>query len=197
MEQLFARGRDDFRYCRTVYAGPELHTFPVEARGLLGRAYRYAEFDGGRYLESCYQPFAGSNTPKTSTVAFPTADWFDYSSVGPAARSCPPGRRHLLRHGRGHGFSSTASRAPRGTDRSDRPCHRRPGTSSSWMRGSGSTMSSTGARWRRPAAHRFTHIGERPGDAKCSGDQHGDFRTAFAPKLDRYFRMVHSYGARP
>jgi len=57
MEQLLRVLGDDFRYVAPEYCGPELRTFPDgSVEGYWGERYIYAEFGGGRYLESCYQP---------------------------------------------------------------------------------------------------------------------------------------------
>ena len=74
---------DDFRYVEPVYCGPELKTFPDGSiEGYFGEHYRYAQFDAGRYLEACYLPFAGVNRLEDLDRShFPSADWFDYSTI--------------------------------------------------------------------------------------------------------------------
>lgn len=40
------------------------------------------QFDGGKYLESVYQPFVGVlELADLDRSHFPSADWFDYSTV--------------------------------------------------------------------------------------------------------------------
>jgi len=82
-EQLLRVVGDDFRYVTPEYIGPPLRTFPDGSiEGYWGERYIYAEFEGGRYLESCYQPFAGIETlDKLDRSHFPSADWFDYSNI--------------------------------------------------------------------------------------------------------------------
>ncbi len=64
-EQLLCVLGDDFRYVEAEYIGPELRTFSDgSVEGYWGERYTYAEFEGGRYLESVYQPFAGIATRK-------------------------------------------------------------------------------------------------------------------------------------
>ena len=83
MEQLLRVLGDDFRYVEPPYCGPELKTFPDGSiEGYWGEHYKYAEFEGGKYLESVYQPFAGIETlEQLDRSHFPTADWFDYSTI--------------------------------------------------------------------------------------------------------------------
>jgi uroporphyrinogen decarboxylase len=83
MEQLLRVVGDDFRYVEPVFCGPELRTFPDgSVEGYFGERYKYAEFDAGRYLEACYLPFAGVDRfEDLDRSHFPTADWFDYSTI--------------------------------------------------------------------------------------------------------------------
>ena len=82
-EQLLRVLGDDFRYVDPLYVGPELRTFPDGSiEGYWGERYKYAEFEGGRYLEPSFLPFAGIDTvDRLDTSAFPTADRFDYSTI--------------------------------------------------------------------------------------------------------------------
>jgi uroporphyrinogen decarboxylase len=83
MEQLLRVLGDDFRYVEPVYCGPPLRTFPDgSVEGYFGERYRYAQFEAGRYLEACYLPYAGVNSlDKLDRSHFPSADWFDYSTI--------------------------------------------------------------------------------------------------------------------
>jgi len=83
MEQLLRVVGDDFRYADPVYVGPELKTFPDgSVEGYWGERYKYMEFEGGKYLEASYMPFADVHTlDQLDRSGFPTADWFDYSSI--------------------------------------------------------------------------------------------------------------------
>ena len=59
MEQLLRVVGDDFRYVDPIYTGPELRKFEDgSVEGYWGERYKYAEFEGGKYLESSYLPFA-------------------------------------------------------------------------------------------------------------------------------------------
>lgn len=52
MEQLLRVVGDDFRYVELPYTGPELRTFPDGSmEGYWGERYKYAQFEGGKYLE--------------------------------------------------------------------------------------------------------------------------------------------------
>jgi uroporphyrinogen decarboxylase len=83
MEQLLRVVGDDFRYVEPIYCGPELRTFPDgSVEGYFGERYRYAEFESGRYLEACHLPFAGvDRLEDLDRSHFPSADWFDYSTI--------------------------------------------------------------------------------------------------------------------
>ena len=51
MEQLLRVVGDDFRYVELPYTGPELRTFPDGSmEGYWGERYKYAQFEGGKYL---------------------------------------------------------------------------------------------------------------------------------------------------
>ena len=83
MEQLLRVVGEDFRYVEPEYIGPELRTFPDgSVEGYFGERYTYAEFEGGKYLEASYMPFAGINKLEDLDRShFPSADWFDYSTI--------------------------------------------------------------------------------------------------------------------
>ena len=89
MEQLLRVVGDDFRYVEPVYCGPELRTFPDgSVEGYFGERYKYAEFESGKYLEACYLPFAGVNSlDDLDRSHFPSADWFDYSTISRQAQA--------------------------------------------------------------------------------------------------------------
>jgi len=84
-EQLLRVLGSDFRYVEPAYIGPELRTFPDGSiEGYFGERYKYAEFEGGKYLEISYMPYAGIDTlDQLDPSHFPSADWFDYSTIRP------------------------------------------------------------------------------------------------------------------
>ena len=83
MEQLLRVVGDDFRYVEPEYCGPKLRKFPDgSVEGYFGERYKYAQFEGGKYLEASYLPFAGVNSlDELDRSHFPKADWFDYSTI--------------------------------------------------------------------------------------------------------------------
>jgi len=83
LEQLLLTLGDGFRYGAADYVGPELRTFPDgSVEGYWGERYGYADFEGGRYLESLHQPYAGVETlEELDRSHFPSAEWFDYSRI--------------------------------------------------------------------------------------------------------------------
>ncbi len=89
MEQLLRVLGDDFRYVEPVYCGPELRTFPDgSVEGYFGERYKYASYEAGKYLEACYLPFAGiERLEDLDRSHFPSADWFDYSTIRQQAES--------------------------------------------------------------------------------------------------------------
>lgn len=200
MEQLLRVLGDDFRYAEAAYCGPELRIFPDGSiEGYWGERYNYAEFEGGRYLESVYQPFAGVETlDRLDRSHFPTADWFDYSTIG---AQCETLRRQGFAVCFGTAgdmdFINSIARA-RGTEQvlidlvTDDPVyleimearfrfyfeqHRRA------LEAAGGLID-------------FTHIGEDLGTQLAQVISHEIFEKHFAPKFKAYFEMAHSYGAR-
>jgi hypothetical protein len=83
MEQLLRVVGDDFRYVDPIYVGPELRKFDDgSVEGYWGERYKYAEFQGGKYLEASYLPFANIHSVNNLDRShFPTVDWFDYSTL--------------------------------------------------------------------------------------------------------------------
>ena len=83
MEQLLRVVGDDFRYVEPIYRGPELRKFhDGSVEGYWGERYKYAKFEGGKYLEASFLPFAGVNSlDELDRSHFPKADWFDYSHI--------------------------------------------------------------------------------------------------------------------
>ncbi|MEI7900199.1 MAG: uroporphyrinogen decarboxylase family protein [bacterium] len=200
MEQLLRVIGDDFRYVDPVYVGPELRTFPDgSVEGYWGERYTYAEFEGGKYLESSYKPFAGiERLEDLDRSHFPVADWFDYSTVrAQCERLRDQGVAICFGTAGDMDFINSIARA-RGTEQvlidliMDDPVY----------------LEIMEARFRfyyemhRQALEAagglidFTHIGEDLGTQQAQVISHGIFEKHFAPKFQRYFDMVHAYGAR-
>lgn len=199
-ERLLRVVGDDFRYVEPVYIGPELRTFPDgSVEGYWGERYRYAEFEGGRYLESCHQPFAGIERPEDLDRShFPSADWFDYSTIRAQCEALrAQGFAVCFGTAGDMDFINSIARA-RGTEQvlvdliTDDPVY----------------LEIMEARFRfYHELHRrvleaagglidFTHIGEDLGTQKAQVIGHDIFERHFAPKFQPYFAMAHGYGAR-
>lgn len=76
----------DFRSVMPAYQGPELRTFPDGSyEGIWGEHYKHVPFrDGsGTYPEACYLPYAQvEDAAQLENFRFPSADWYDYSTIG-------------------------------------------------------------------------------------------------------------------
>ncbi len=200
MEQLLRVVGDDFRYVEPVYTGPEMRTFPDgSVEGYWGERYKYAEFAGGKYLESCYQPFAGvERLEDLDRSHFPSADWFSYSTIRAQCETLrDQGLAICFGTAGDMDFINSIARA-RGTEQvlidliTDDPVY----------------LEIMEARFRFYfEMHRrvleaagglidFTHIGEDLGTQKAQVISHEIFERHFAPKFKQYFNMVHSYGAK-
>jgi uroporphyrinogen decarboxylase len=200
MEQLLRVLGDDFRYVDAVYAGPELKAFPDgSVEGYWSERYKYAEFEGGRYLESSYQPFAGiERLEDLDRSVFPTADRFDYSTIRAQCETLRDQSVAICFGTAGDmDFINSIARA-RGTEQvlidliTDDPVY----------------MEIMDARFQfYYEMHRrvleaagglidFTHIGEDLGTQKAQVISLDIFERHFAEKFRKYFDMVHSYGAR-
>ena len=199
MEQVLRLVGDDFRYVEPVYVGPELRTFPDGSiEGYFGERYRYAQFEGGRYLEACYLPYAGIETLDTLDRShFPKADWFDYSTIRSQCEALKD--RYAICFGTAGDmdFINSIGRA-RGMEEvlmdllEDNEVfleimearfnfyyeqHRRV------LEAAGGLID-------------FTHVGDDLGNQRGQMISHDIFERHFASRYKKYFDMVHSYGAR-
>ena len=200
MEQLLLVVGDDFRYVEPVYTGPELRKFPDgSVEGFWGERYRYAEFDGGKYLEASYLPFEGiQSVAELDRSHFPNADWFDYSTVREQCiKQSEQGYAICFGTAGDMDFINSIARA-RGTEQvlidliTDNPVY----------------QELMDARFRfyyemhecvlkaSEGMIDFTHIGEDLGTQTAQVIDFDIFEKHFAPKFGKYFDMVHSYGAR-
>jgi uroporphyrinogen decarboxylase len=199
-EQLLRVLGDDFRYVEPVYCGPELRTFPDgSVEGYFGERYKYAEFEIGKYLEACYLPYAGVNSlDALDRSHFPTADWFDYSTIrGQAERLHQQGFAVCCGTAGDMDFINSIARA-RGMEQvlmdlvDDNPVyleimqarfefyyemHRR------MLEAAGGLID-------------FTHVGDDLGNQRGPMIGLPTFERHFAAKYGRYFEMVHGHGAR-
>jgi len=200
MEQLLRVVGDDFRYVEPVYIGPPLATFADgSVEGYWGERYQYAQFDGGKYLEASYLPFAQVHTlEELDRSHFPSADWFDYSTIKEQClRLREQGFAVCFGTAGDMDFINSIARA-RGTEQvlidliTDDPVY----------------LAIMEARFdfyyemhqRALAAAEglidFTHIGEDLGTQKGQTISMAIFEKHFADKFGRYFAMAHSYGSR-
>jgi len=200
IEQLLRVLGDDFRYVEADYTGPTLRSFhDGSVEGYWGERYKYAEFTGGRYLESCYQPFSGvERLEDLDRSHFPTADWFDYTTIH---QRCADLRRQGVAVCFGTAgdmdFINSIARA-RGTEQvlidliTDDPVYLEI------MSARFSFYYEMHRRVLEAAKGMidFMHIGEDLGTQKAQVISMDIFERHFAPKFKRYFEMVHSYGAR-
>jgi len=200
MEQLLRVVGDDFRYVDPIYIGPELRKFEDGSiEGYWGERYKYAEFEGGKYLEPSYLPFANINSPEELDRShFPTADWFDYSTIKQQCLKLSEQKYAICFGTAGDmDFINSIARA-RGTEQvlidliTDDPVY----------------LEIMDARFRfyydmhelvLQAAEGmidFTHIGEDLGTQTAQVIDFDIFDRHFAPKFKKYFDMAHSYGAK-
>ena len=199
MEQVLRVVGDDFRYVEPLYIGPELRTFPDGSiEGYFGERYRYAQFEGGRYLEACYLPYAGIEAlDKLDRSHFPTAGWFDYSTIREQCEALK-GRYAICFGTAGDmDFINSIGRA-RGMEE----------VLTDLLTDNEVFMEIMDARFNfYYEQHRrvleaagglidFTHVGDDLGNQRGQMISHETFEKHFAPKYKKYFEMVHSYGAR-
>ncbi len=200
MEQVLMVVGDDFRYVEPEYTGPKLQKFPDGSmEGYWGEQYKYAEFEGGKYLEASYLPFAGVNTlEELDRSHFPSADWFDYTTIKKQAEAIRK-RGYAVCFGTAGDmdFINSIARA-RGTEQvlidllTDNPVYLEI------MEARFKFYYEMHERVLQEAGELidFTHIGEDLGTQNTQTIDMDTFERHFAPKFGKYFDMVHSYGAK-
>ncbi len=200
LEQLLSVLGDDFRYVEPLYCGPELKTFPDgSVEGYFGEHYKYAQFEAGRYLEACHLPFAGINRLEDLDRShFPSADWFDYSTVRRQAEALQ-GRGLAVCVGTAGDmdFINGIARA-RGMEQvlmdliDDNPVYLEimQARFEFFYEVQRRTLEAAGGRVD------FAHAGDDFGNQRGPMISPAVFERHFAAKYGKYFAMVHSYGAR-
>ncbi len=199
-EQMLHVLGDDFRYVEPVYIGPELGTFPDgSVEGYWGERYIYAEFEGGKYLESVYQPFSGiEKLEDLDRSHFPSADWFDYSTIRQQAKTLRDSGFAVCCGTAGDmDFINSISRA-RGMEEvlmdliTDNPVFLEimEARFDFYFQMHERILNAAGG------LIDFMHIGEDLGNQIGQTIGFDIFEKHFAPKYDKYFSMVHSYGSR-
>ena len=200
MEQLWCVLGDDFRYAAPIFIGPPRRTFPDgSVEGYWGERYVWAEYDGGRYLEASYMPFAGIESPADlDRASFPTADWFDYSTI---KQQCQEMRKQGFAVCFGTAgdmdFINGIARA-RGMEQvlmdlvDDNPVYLEI------MQARFEFFYEVQRRILDAAGGLvdFAHAGDDFGNQRGPMISPEVFERHFAPKYGPYFDMVHSYGAR-
>ncbi|MBN1623143.1 MAG: hypothetical protein JW903_02135 [Clostridia bacterium] len=80
---LYDRLGTDLRHIGPAYIGPEPRKFDDgSTEGLNGERYKTVSFGHGSYSEPSYLPFENVDDPeRLEDYRFPSADWYDYSSV--------------------------------------------------------------------------------------------------------------------
>ena len=200
MEQLLRVVGDDFRYVEPVYCGPELKAFPDgSVEGYFGERYKYAEFEAGKYLEASYLPFAGvTRLEDLDRSHFPSADWFDYSTIRRQAETlCEQGFAVCCGTAGDMDFINGISRA-RGMEQvlmdliDDSPVYLEimQARFEFFCEVQRRTLEAAGG------LIDFTHAGEDFGNQRGPMIGLEIFEKHFAPKYGEYFEMVHSHGAR-
>ena len=199
-EQLSVVLGDDFRYIEPRYIGPELRSFPDGSiEGYFGERYKHVEFDGGKYLESVYQPFAGVlDLADLDRSHFPSADWFDYSNVyADVKRLHDSGFSMCIGSAGDMDFINSISRA-RGFEQVLTDLIDDNEVYLEIMEARFRFYFEMHERMLREAKGLvdFAHVGDDLG-TQCGPMISPDiFDRHFASKYGEYFRMVHSYGAR-
>jgi len=199
MEQLLRVVGDDFRYVEPIYCGPELRKFPDGSiEGYWGERYKYARFEGGKYLEASFLPFAGVNSlDELDRSHFPKADWFDYSTIKQQCQALNGEFAVCCGTAGDMDFINSIARA-RGTEQvlmdliDDNPVYLEI------MKARFEFYYQMHKRALEAADGLidFTHIGEDLGTQRGSIINMEIFEKHFAPKYGKYFDMVHSYGAK-
>lgn len=199
MEQLLRCLGDDFRYVEPVYCGPVLRTFPDGSiEGYFGERYKRAEYEGGSYLEASYLPYAGIETlDRLDRSHFPSADWFDYSSIREQCESW--NNQYALCFGTAGDmdFINTIARA-RGMEEVLMDLLEDNEVFIEIMKARFEFYYEMHRRVLEAAGGLidFVHIGEDLGNQRGAMISKQIFERHFAPKFKQYFDMAHSYGAR-
>ena len=199
-EQMLIVLGDDFRYVEPEYKGPELKTFPDGSiEGYFGERYKYIQFEGGRYPEPVYQPFAGIEELKDLDRShFPHADLFDYSNVLKSAKSIRnKGFAVCIGTAGDMDFINGISRA-RGMEEVLMDLLDNNEVFQELMDARFNFYYKCQERILKEADGLidFAHAGEDLGNQRGPMISMDTFDRHFAPKYEEYFEMVHSYGAR-
>lgn len=198
VEQLMYVLGDDFRYVEAEYIGPELKAFPDGTQeGYWGERYGYVEYEDGRYLEAMHMPYAGIETlDQLDKSHFPTADWFDYSTI---KAQCEALKGYAIGFGTAGDmdFINSVARC-RGTEQVllDLATENEVYLEIMNARFEFYYQMHERALQAGGGAIDITHIGDDLGSQRGPLMSMKTFERLFAPKYEKYFKMVHSHGAR-
>lgn len=199
MEQLRQALGEDLRYIEPDYIGPELRTFPDgSVEGYWGERYKYKAYDGGAYLEPVLLPFEGVfKLEDLNESCFPTADLFRYDNFKEKCLEYKDQYALCIGSAGDMDFINSIGRA-RGMTQvlmdlfTDDPVYLRI------MDARFQFYYDTHERLLQAAGGLIdiAHIGEDLGSQTGPMISMEIFDKHFAPKLEKYFSMVHSYGAK-
>ena len=199
-EQMLVVLGDDFRYVEPEYIGPELKTYPDgSVEGYFGERYIYKEFEGGKYLESVYQPYKGVLELKDLDRShFPKAEWFDYSTIRAQAKHIREAGCAVCAGTAGDlDFINGISRA-RGMEQVLMDLIDDNEVFLAIMQARFDFYYHQHERMLKEAEGLidFMHVGDDLGNQISQMISFDIFDKHFAPKYGKYFDMVHSRGAR-
>jgi hypothetical protein len=198
-EQLKRVIGDDFRYVEPSYVGRELAKYPDGGmEGFWGEIYKPQRYDGGEYMEAMHLPFAGvENVAALDRDRFPTADWFDYSTIKEQAERI--GQEYAVCYGSAGDldFMNGIARC-RGTEQvlldlaMDDPVYLE------LMEARFEFYYNTHERVLQAAEGQIDiiHVGEDLGTQRGPMISMDTFEKHFAPKFKEHFDMAHSYGSK-
>lgn len=199
MEQLRHALGEDLRYVEPDYVGPELRTYPDgSVEGYWGERYKQKPYDGGAYLEPVHLPFENVFELKDLDESrFPTADRFRYDNFREKCRAFGDQYALCIGSAGDMDFINSIGRA-RGMEQvlidlyTDDPVYLRI------MDARFRFYYDTHERLLQAADGLvdIAHIGEDLGNQNGPMISMEIFEKHFAPRLEKYFSMVHSYGAR-
>lgn len=199
LEQLRRVLGDDLRYIEPDYIGSPLRQFPDgSVEGYWGERYKYKPYEGGAYLEPVFLPFENIfELEDLDESAFPSADLFRYDNF--KEKCLRFGNEYALCIGSAGDmdFINSIGRA-RGMEQvlidlvTDDPVFLHI------MDARFQFYYDTHEKLLQAADGLIdiAHIGEDLGNQMGPMISMDIFDRYFAPKLEKYFTMVHSYGAK-
>lgn len=199
MEQLRQVLGDDLRYVEPDYIGPTLETFPDgSVQGYWGERYKYKSYDGGAYLEPVYLPFGNVFEMKDlDQTRFPTADLFRYDNFHEKCMAFDDRFALCIGSAGDMDFINSIGRA-RGMEQVLIDLYMDDPVYLCIMEARFKFYYDTHERLLQAADGLIdiAHVGEDLGNQNGPMISMEIFDKHFAPKFEKYFSMVHSYGAK-